>query len=201
MRSFVALIATLVIVILVGVATWPWLGPKLDYIKFAIQLSSSAAPDSVAVPVAGVMRRNLVDTWGGARSGGRRHEGIDIFASRGTAVIAATDGLVARIGENRLGGRTVWVYGPGRQRHYYAHLDRYAEDLSAGDRVAVGDVLGYVGDSGNARGTPPHLHYGIYTMSGAINPYPLLKALPPTAPATPTSRQPASSLPASADSR
>jgi len=193
MRTLIAL----VILALLALATWPWIGPKLDYLKFSIALSVREAPQSVAVPVAGVARRNLVDTWGGARSGGRRHEGIDIFASRGTAVIAATEGIVASIGENRLGGRSVWVYGPGRQRHYYAHLDRYEETLSAGDRVAAGDVLGYVGNTGNAQGTPPHLHYGIYTMSGAINPYPLLKALP----AEPADRSPASSLPAAADSR
>jgi len=193
MRPLIAL----VIIALLALATWPWIGPKLDYLTFSIQLSVREAPQSVAVPVVGIARRNLVDTWGGARSGGRRHEGIDIFAARGTAVIAATEGIVARIGENRLGGRTVWVYGPGRQRHYYAHLDRYEDTLSAGDRVAAGDVLGYVGNSGNAQGTPPHLHYGIYTLTGAINPYPLLKALP----AEPAARSPASSPPASADSR
>ena len=193
MRTLIAL----VVIAVLGMAAWPWIGPKLDYLSFAIQLSTREAPQSVAVPVAGVARRNLVDTWGGARSGGRRHEGIDIFASRGTPVVAATEGIVARIGDNRLGGRSVWVYGPGRQRHYYAHLDRYEETLSAGDRVAAGDVLGYVGNSGNAQGTPPHLHYGIYTMNGAINPYPLLKALP----ADPAARSPGSSLPAVADNR
>ncbi|MNT39589.1 L-Ala--D-Glu endopeptidase precursor [compost metagenome] len=64
--------------------------------------------------------------------------------------------------------------GPGRQLHYYAHLDDYAA-IRAGDIVVAGTVLGYVGTTGNARGTPPHLHYGIYTAGGALNPYPLLK--------------------------
>jgi murein DD-endopeptidase MepM/ murein hydrolase activator NlpD len=173
----------LVVLALVGVLAWPWLAPAVDYAVFAIRLSTRPAPTSVAIPVAGVTRRGLVDTWGGARSEGRRHEGIDIFARRGTEVVAATEGLVSRIGENRLGGLSVWVLGPGRQRHYYAHLDRYAEALSPGDRVAVGDVLGYVGNTGNAKGTPPHLHYGIYTVTGAINPFPLLAA--PTADAAP----------------
>ena len=178
----------LVVLVLAAVLAWPWLGPAIDYAQFVIRLSTRPAPTSVAVPVAGVARRGLVDTWGGARSEGRRHEGIDIFAKRGTEVLAATEGLVSRIGENRLGGRTVWVLGPGRQRHYYAHLDRYVDTLTPGDRVAVGDVLGYVGNSGNAKGTPPHLHYGIYTLTGAINPYPLLMAPPadpPPAAATP----------------
>lgn len=190
--------ALLIVLAVLGLLAWPWLGPKLDYLRFAIQLSTRPAPTAVAVPVAGVTRRGLVDTWGGARSEGRRHEGIDIFARRGTAVLAATEGLVARIGENRLGGLSVWIYGPGRQRHYYAHLDRYVDTLSAGDRVAVGDVLGYVGNSGNAQGTPTHLHYGIYAMSGAINPYPLLMS-PPTSQAD--SRMPAAPRQASAGSR
>lgn len=117
----------------------------------------------------------LVDTWGGARSGGRRHEGIDIFAKRNTPIRATTRGIVLNIGPNELGGRTVMVLGPGGWRHYYAHLERYP-DLRRGDWVAQGDVVGFVGDSGNARGTPTHLHYGIYTNTGAINPFPLLRA-------------------------
>ena len=82
------------------------------------------------------------------------------------------------VGHNRLGGRIVRVFGPGGQWHYYAHLDRFA-DVRTGDVIAGGTVIGYVGDSGNARGTPPHLHYGIYRFrGGAINPYPLLKNFP-----------------------
>jgi murein DD-endopeptidase MepM/ murein hydrolase activator NlpD len=195
MRTLFALI----VVAILGILAWPWLGPMVDNALFAIRLSTSPAPTSVAVPVAGVSRRSLVDTWGAARSEGRRHEGIDIFARRGTEVVAATEGLVARVGENRLGGLSVWVLGPGRQRHYYAHLDRYADTLSPGDRVAVGDVLGYVGNTGNARATPPHLHYGIYTIAGAINPYPLLKAPPDPMPAP--AAGPAATLPTSASGR
>ncbi|MEJ2803098.1 M23 family metallopeptidase [Comamonadaceae bacterium PP-2] len=174
-------IVVLLVAGLLGYLAWPWLGPRIDHAVYALRLSMSEAPVRVAVPVEGVGRRGLADTWGAARSEGRTHQGIDIFARRGTPVIAATEGLVARIGENRLGGTVVWVYGPGRQRHYYAHLDRVAETLETGDRVAVGDVLGYVGNTGNARGTPPHLHYGIYAMGGAINPYPLLIAPEPAA--------------------
>ena len=89
-------------------------------------------------------------------------------------MVSATEGIITRVGSNQLGGNVVWVMGPGRQMHYYAHLDRYA-GVRAGDIIAAGTVLGYVGTTGNARGTPPHLHYGIYTARGAINPYPLLK--------------------------
>ncbi|MBV7501546.1 M23 family metallopeptidase [Achromobacter sp. ACM05] len=142
------------------------------------RLSWQDAPVSLPVPVQGVAPRRLADTWGAARSGGRTHQGIDIFAKRGTPVVSATEGVVTRIGENTLGGQVVWVMGPGRQMHYYAHLDGYA-DIRRGQLVAPGDVLGFVGNTGNAKGTPPHLHYGIYAGGGALNPYPLLTA--PTA--------------------
>ncbi|WP_374063719.1 M23 family metallopeptidase [Cupriavidus sp. DF5525] len=155
-------------------AAWPWLQPQLERAIYAARLSARAALVALPVPVEGVAQRALRDTWHGMRSGGRKHEGIDIFAPRGRPVLSATEGIVTRVGTNRLGGKVVWVMGPGRQLHYYAHLDDYAS-IRAGDIVAAGSVLGYVGTTGNARGTPPHLHYGIYTAGGAINPFPLLK--------------------------
>jgi len=100
-------------------------------------------------------------------------EGIDIFARVDTPVIASTEGIVTRVGTNSLGGKVVWVMGPSGQRHYYAHLNEYA-NIHAGQRIDVGTVLGFVGNTGNARGTPHHLHYGVYTRNGAVNPYPLL---------------------------
>ena len=151
----------------------------LEQSLFMMRLLASPAPGHIALPVAGVRVADLRDSWGGARSGGRRHEGVDIFAPRGTRVLAATEGIVWRLGDDRLGGRVVWTLGPGGQMHYYAHLDRYAVDLRAGDRVNVGDTLGTVGTSGNARGGPPHLHYGIYSRTaGAVNPFPLLARRP-----------------------
>ncbi len=140
---------------------------------YLMRLLRMPAPTHVAVPVAGLAARDVRDSWGNARSGGRRHEGIDLFAPRGTAVVAATEGVVWRVGTDPLGGRVVWVLGPGGLMHYYAHLDRYANER-VGDRVAVGDRLGEVGTTGNARGGPPHLHYGVYASGGAINPYPML---------------------------
>ena len=118
--------------------------------------------------------QHLTDTWGAARSQGRSHEGIDIFAARGTPIRATTQGIVSKVGENTLGGRVVVVVGPGSAGHYYAHLEDYA-DISPNDWVNAGDIIGYVGDSGNAKGTPPHVHYGIYISSSAVNPYPLLQ--------------------------
>jgi murein DD-endopeptidase MepM/ murein hydrolase activator NlpD len=78
---------------------------------------------------------------------------------------------VLRVGNNQLGGRVVWVLGPGAQRHYYAHLDRFA-DVSAGMRIEAGTVLGYVGTTGNAAGTPPHLHYGVTNRAARSIPPP-----------------------------
>lgn len=118
--------------------------------------------------------QGLADTWGAARSQGRTHEGIDIFAPRGTPIQSTTQGIVSKVGNNNLGGRVVVVVGPGGAGHYYAHLEDYA-DISPNDWVNAGDMIGYVGDSGNAKGTPPHLHYGIYINGSAVNPYPLMQ--------------------------
>lgn len=148
--------------------------PPVRHTIELIRLWQDTMPAILPVPVQGVPRRGLVDTWGGARSGGRKHEGIDIFAVRNTPVLSSTRGIVLKVGINELGGNIVTVYGPGGYAHYYAHLEKYGK-YEEGDLVNPGDTLGYVGTSGNARGTPPHLHYGIYQPSGgAINPYPYL---------------------------
>ncbi|MEN3295635.1 MAG: peptidoglycan LD-endopeptidase LytH [Burkholderiales bacterium] len=150
-------------------------GPFIQTSLYLSRLALLPAPTRLRVPVDNVRVGALRDTWHAGRSGGRRHEGIDIFAPRGTPVHATTEGIVTRVGVKSLGGKAVWVLGPGRQRHYYAHLDRFA-DVYAGQRIQAGTVLGYVGNTGNARRTPSHLHYGIYTLAGAINPFPLLIA-------------------------
>lgn len=162
----------LVVLGLIAWWLWPEVSTRLEESRRYAALLSAPAPQALPNPLPG---RPLGDTWGAARSGGRSHEGIDIFAKRDTPIRATTEGIVLNVGPNTLGGRTVMILGPGGQRHYYAHLERYA-DLERGDWVAAGDVVGFVGDSGNAKGTPPHLHYGIYTGGGAINPYPLLRA-------------------------
>lgn len=115
------------------------------------------------------------DTFGAPRGRDRSHAGIDIFAKRGTPVRSATAGVVADVSERGLGGRQVWVIGPGRERYYYAHLEDWADGLARGQVVQPGDLLGHVGDSGNAKGTPPHLHWGVYGTDGARNPLPLLR--------------------------
>ena len=138
-----------------------------------LSLLQQALPIENSLP-SPLPKQHLTDTWGGARSQGRSHEGIDIFAPRGTPVQATTQGIVSKVGENTLGGRVVVVVGPGGAGHYYAHLEDYA-DIAPNDWVNAGDVIGYVGDSGNAKGTPTHVHYGIYINGSAVNPYPLLQ--------------------------
>ena len=161
----------LALALLLGLLVWSY--PYLRNLTRVVQLLREPAPETLPVPVEGVARSQLADTWGARRSEGRSHEGIDIFAPRGTPVRAATRGIVVRKGWNRLGGKTVSVFGPAGWFHYYAHLDDW-DTPGLGDWVEAGKVLGYVGDTGNAKGTPPHLHYGIYAAGGARNPYPLL---------------------------
>lgn len=132
-------------------------------------------PDSrLAMPVQDVSKRHVADTWHAPRGTDRVHEGQDIFAPKGTPVLSATPGLVYNIGENNLGGQTVSVIGRGGRVYYYAHLDAYSPTLKEGDYVTTKTILGYVGTTGNAKGTPPHLHFGVYATGGAINPLPLL---------------------------
>jgi hypothetical protein len=122
--------------------------------------------------------------WGADRDGGARaHQGIDIFAPRGTPALAATDGVVRWVGENRLGGNVVFLADPERGHSlYYAHLDRQA--VTTGQRVRAGDTLGFVGNTGNARGTAPHLHFGVYRAGeGAVDPFPYVDTRRAAAPA------------------
>jgi peptidoglycan LD-endopeptidase LytH len=129
---------------------------------------------SLLFPVQGLSGRAVQSGFGTARdSGRRRHEGIDIFAARGTPVVAGVDGWITRQTSNRLGGKVVWVWAPSRGISlYYAHLDEQL--VAPGERVRAGDVLGTVGNTGNARGTSPHLHFGIYALGGAVDPFPFV---------------------------
>ncbi|QIL21698.1 M23 family metallopeptidase [Thermomonas sp. HDW16] len=170
---------SLCLLALLAVSLWLANGSAmLRALPEAVRIWRMPAVMELPVPVQGVRAKRIADTWGGARSGGRRHEGTDIFAKRGTPVTSATRGIVVRIGDYGIGGKHVWVLGPGGERHYYAHLDGWAPGLRQYRVVRAGDFLGFVGDTGNARGTPPHLHYGIYGTRGATNPYPRLHDAP-----------------------
>lgn len=112
-----------------------------------------------------------------------RHEGTDIFALKGTPVVATVDGVVENVGTAVLGGIKLWVRSPGDNwTYYYAHLSGYAPGITSGVRVKKGDVLGFVGNTGNAQGTPPHLHFETHVPSGdPTNPYPILRRVDPLA--------------------
>lgn len=128
-----------------------------------------------ACPVDGPVR--FVNDWGFPRSGGRSHEGTDVFAERGTPIVAMADAVVQRVSlaDAGLGGRTV-TYEVDGHRVYNAHLDTVADGLQVGDPLEAGQKIGTVGTSGNARTTPPHNHVGLYLPDGApVNPYPILR--------------------------
>jgi murein DD-endopeptidase MepM/ murein hydrolase activator NlpD len=135
----------------------------------------------LAFPVAGHGNRAIRSYFGAVRDGGARvHHGIDIFAPRGTPVLAAARGLVRSTRPNELGGNVVWLRDEERgQSLYYAHLEGHA--VREGDVVRPGDTLGFVGNTGNARTTPPHLHFGIYRRpEGPIDPLDWVRLLDST---------------------
>ena len=129
---------------------------------------------SLGFPVAGKSTSAIQSFWGAPRDGGERtHKGVDIFARKGTPVVAIAPGYVARIDETPRGGKVIWVRDAFRnQAYYYAHLDEHW--VAPNSRVMPGDSLGTVGNTGNAITTPPHLHFGIYTTRRAVDPYPYI---------------------------
>lgn len=135
----------------------------------------------LVMPVDGVRVSQVADTWHAPRGGGRRHEGQDLFAPRGTPVRAAAPGFIYRIDDLSLGGLSVTTIGGAGRRVYYTHLDAVPDGLSEGQWVTVGTLIGFVGNSGNAASTPPHLHLGVYDGRDddpcawvAVDPLPLL---------------------------
>ncbi len=119
----------------------------------------------------------------GAPRGQRSHQGIDIMADRGTPLVAVNDGVIAKLSraETSLGGVYVWLRRADGVQYYYAHMDAIAEGLEVGTRISVGQVVGTVGNTGDARSAPPHLHFEIRNAWTPINPYPHLQAVDPTA--------------------
>lgn len=137
------------------------------------------------VPVQGVSRNQLFDSFDEGRVGGlRKHEALDIMAPRGTAVLSVEGGRVAKLFTSVAGGLTIYIFDPAEMfSYYYAHLDRYANGLREGQDVRRGDVIGYVGSTGNASEDAPHLHFAIFQLNAdrkwwqgtPINPYPVLR--------------------------
>jgi len=139
---------------------------------------------NLEIPVEGIKASQLVDTYNEKRGTDRAHEALDILAPRGTPVKAVEDGTVARLFESKAGGTTIYQFDPTEQYcYYYAHLERYAAGLKEGDHVKKGQVIGYVGTSGNAPKNTPHLHFAIFKLTSAkhwwegapIDPYDILR--------------------------
>lgn len=140
---------------------------------------------SLLVPVQGVRPDQLADTFDDLRGGDRVHEALDIMAPRGTPVVAVENGRVAKLFESDAGGLTVYQFDPSETyTYYYAHLDRYAPGLAEGQRLERGQLVGYVGATGNANPEGPHLHFAIFQLGPEkkwwegvpINPYPVLRS-------------------------
>jgi murein DD-endopeptidase MepM/ murein hydrolase activator NlpD len=128
----------------------------------------------LAFPVAGT-KSKIRDKWGASRGGGiRRHKGIDIHARKGTPVVAISDGVIVEKAHTPIGGKTLWLKSAGNTwTAYYAHLDKQL--VREGQYVRKGQVIGTVGNTGNARTTPPHLHFGIEKQDNWVNPLPYVK--------------------------
>ena len=136
-----------------------------------------------AFPVEGRSMGSIQSFFGAPRDAGRRvHHGVDVFAPRGTPVLAAAAGTTYRVSDTNIGGKVVWIRDDERgARFYYAHLD--SQYVGNGVEVEVGDTIGFVGNTGNARTTPPHLHFGVYRRrQGPFDPYPFLATPPGTLP-------------------
>jgi murein DD-endopeptidase MepM/ murein hydrolase activator NlpD len=145
---------------------------------------TSESPDALMIPVVGIKREQLQDTFTDARSAGRVHNAIDIMAPLGTPVVAVADGEIAKFFDSQLGGITIYQYSTDRRLvYYYAHLQKRADNLKEKDFVKRGTVIGFVGDTGNAGAGNWHLHFSIAELADPkrfwegndINPFPILK--------------------------
>lgn len=172
---------------LVAVLAWPVLGgaPGLAQSPTPAPPKTVPPPRALTMPIPGLDPRALRDTFGEARGTSRRHEALDILAPRGTPVVAVDDGVVRKLFTSVPGGLTVYQYDPNSLYcYYYAHLDRYAEGLHEGQVLRRGDLVGYVGSTGNASYEAPHLHFALSLLDTQkrwwtgtpLNPYPFLAA-------------------------
>ena len=147
-------------------------------------VAPASAGDALLLPVQGVSAAQLQDTFTDARSNGRVHDAIDIMAPAGTPVLAVADGTVEKLFDSKLGGTTLYQFNPQRTlAYYYAHLQGYAPGIAEKQALKRGQLIGYVGATGNASPDAPHLHFAVFELGPeqqwwkgtAVNPYPLLR--------------------------
>lgn len=167
-------------------AARPWVRPSPlegEARPSAIPAPADLRQRNLVLPVQGIRPEQLQNTFGDSRSGGRVHEAIDIMAPRNTPVLAVEDGKIAKLFTSKQGGLTIYQFDPTETyAYYYAHLERYADGIKEGMVLRRGQVVGYVGSSGNASPEGPHLHFAIFRLTpekrwwdGApINPFPVL---------------------------
>lgn len=145
--------------------------------------AASAVHGKLLVPVQGIKLANLSDTYDQPRGTQRHHEALDIMAPKGTPVLAAADGKVAKLFTSKPGGTTLYQFDPSEKyAYYYAHLDRYADGIKEGMDIKRGDVIGYVGVTGNSDPNAPHLHFAVFELTPEkqwwkgtpLNPFPLM---------------------------
>lgn len=143
--------------------------------RIEIHSTADGVLSRIEMPVQGVEPDDLVNSFGAPRDGGRRrHRGIDIFAPKGTPILAVTEGQISFIGTQSKAGKCIWLVNDAGVSFFYAHLDKFASGLYEGKQVRAGEVIGYVGKTGNARRSGHHLHFAIHRESQAVNPYPYL---------------------------
>ena len=160
-----------------GIRAWQWF-------VFVVALGTCGSLPEIGLPIEGLTAANVRDTFNGVHSG-HPHEAIDLPAPKGTPVHAVVSGIIRKLFLSKPGGNTIYEFDEmGVYCYYYAHLDRYAEGLREGMRVGRGEVIGFVGSTGNADPKSPHLHFTVFELGpekvwwkgNPINPYPALLA-------------------------
>ena len=161
----------------------PQIFPVPDLGAQAASEPAAITGDKLTIPVEGIKHAQLSDNFDQPRGKERHHEALDIMAPKGTKVIAVADGKIAKLFNSKPGGLTVYQFDPSEKlAYYYAHLDKYAENLKEGQEVKRGDLIGYVGVTGNSSPDAPHLHFAVIELTPEkqwwkgtpINPYPLM---------------------------
>ena len=188
MRPYVWFLAISIVAVIIVAAAEKKPSSELGPRTSVERSSTTTASDNLIIPVDGITANRLKSDFNDARGGGFRvHHALDILAPRGTPVRAAVAGTIRKLFVSKAGGITIYQFDRDEQKcYYYAHLDRYSDFLREGQKVEQGDIIGYVGTTGNAPANTPHLHFAIMILpptkewwkGDPIDPYPLLVKAP-----------------------